>query len=87
MSSSRLQVFVRTGDPCGFNKGHSSTFCVGSRVQQTPEETWRTYRSKHCGNNNKDEDNNPKTLNDKKKFDTYIRKYVIRRKYFIVSKY
>ena len=24
----------------------------------------RTYRPKHCGNNNKDEDNGPKTLND-----------------------
>ena len=25
----------------------------------------RTYRPKPCGNNNKDEDNSPKTLNDK----------------------
>ena len=25
----------------------------------------RTYRPKRCGNNNKDEDNSPKTLNDK----------------------
>ena len=56
---------IRTGDPHGFNKGCSSMFCVGSRVWQTPEEGWRTYWSKHCGNNNKDEDNSSKTLNDK----------------------
>ena len=37
----------------------------GSRVWQTPEEGRRTYRPKRCGNNNKDEDNCPKTLNDK----------------------
>ena len=54
---------IRTGDPCGFNKGHSSKLRVGSRVQQTPEEAWRTYWPKLCGNN--DEDNSPKTLNDK----------------------
>ena len=45
-------------------KGRSSKFCEGSRVRQTPEEGWRTYRAKRCGNN-KDEDNSPKTLNDK----------------------
>ena len=56
---------VRTGDPCGFNKGRSSKFCVGSRVRQTPKEGQRTYRQKRCRNNNKDEDNRPKTLNDK----------------------
>ena len=56
---------MNTGDPCGFNKGHSSKFGEGSRVQQTSEEGWRTYRPKRCGNNNKDEDNSPKTLNDK----------------------
>ncbi len=56
---------IRTGDPNGFNKGSSSKFCVGSRVRQTPEEGRRTYRPKCCGNNNKDEDNSPKTLNDK----------------------
>ena len=54
----------RTGDPCGFNKGHSSKFHVGSRVQQTPDSR-RTYQLKCCGNNNKNEDNSPKTLNDK----------------------
>ena len=36
-----------------------------SWVRQTPEEGWRTYRPKRCGNNNKDEDNSPKNLNDK----------------------
>ena len=47
---------IRTGDPCGFNKGRSSKFREGSRVRQTPEGR-RTYRPKRCGNNNKDEDN------------------------------
>ena len=52
---------IETGDLCGFNKGRSSKFHEGS---QTPEECWRTYRPKR-GNNNKDENNSPKTLNDK----------------------
>ena len=56
---------IRTGDPRGFNKGRNSKFREGSRVRQTPEEGRRTYRPKCCGNNNKDEDNSPKTLNDK----------------------
>ncbi len=42
---------IRTGDP---------------RVRQTPAEGRRTSRPKRCGNNNKDENNSPKTLNDKK---------------------
>ena len=50
---------------CGFNKGRISKFREGSRVRQTPEEGQRTYRPKRLGNNNKDEDNSPKTLNDK----------------------
>ena len=54
---------IRTGDPCGFNKGRSSKFCVGSRVQQTSEEDQRTYWPKRCGSNNKDEDNSLKTTN------------------------
>ena len=56
---------IRTDDPRGFNKSRSSKFREGSRVQQTPEEGRRTYRPKRCGNNNKDEDNSPKTPNDK----------------------
>ena len=56
---------IRTGDPRGFNKGRCSKFREGSRVRQTPEEVRRTYRPKRCGNNSKDEDNSPKTLNDK----------------------
>ena len=55
---------IKTGDPRGFNKGRSSKFRVGSRVRQTPEEDRRTYRQKRC-ENNKDEDNSPKTLYDK----------------------
>ena len=35
-------------------------------VRLTPEEGHRTYRPKRCGNSHKDEDNSPKTLNDKK---------------------
>ena len=59
---------IRTGDPPpGFNKGHSSKFHEGSRVRQTPEECWRTYRPKHCENNNNDEDHSLKTLDDKNK--------------------
>ena len=52
---------IRTGV-----KGCSLKFCVGSWVQQTPEESQRTYQLKHCENNNKNEDNIPKTLYDKK---------------------
>ena len=55
---------IRTGDPRGFNKRRSSKFREGYRVRQTPEEGRRTYRPKRCENNNKDEDNSPKTLND-----------------------
>ena len=62
---------IRTGDPRGFNKGRSSKFREGSRVRQTLEEGWRTYRPKHYRNNNKDEDNSPKTLNDKNQQASY----------------
>ena len=55
---------IRTGDLRQFNKGRSWKFCFVSQVRQTLEEGWRTYRPKRCGNN-KDEDNSPKTLNDK----------------------
>ena len=55
---------IRTGNSCGFNKGRSSKFHVGSRVRQTPGEGRSTYQPKGCGNNNKDKDNSPKTLND-----------------------
>ena len=40
-------------------------FREGSWVRQTLEEGRKTYRPKRCGNNNKDEDNSPETLNDK----------------------
>ena len=56
---------IRTGDLHRSNKGRSSKFREGSRIRQIPEEGWRTYRPKRCGNNNKDEDNSPKTLNEK----------------------
>ena len=57
---------IRTGYSCGFNKGRSSKFREGSRVRKTPKEGQRTYRPKRGGNNNKDEDNSPIVLNDKK---------------------
>ncbi len=61
-----MAIGIRTSSPLGFNKGRSQRFRVGSRVRETPEEGRRTYRPKRCGNeNNKDEDNSPKTLNDK----------------------
>ena len=63
---------IRTGDPHGFNKGRSLKFHDVSWVQQTPEEGQRTYRPKRCGNNNKDEDNSPKTFNDKGKRIVYL---------------
>ena len=57
---------IRASKPCGLNKGHGSKFRVGSQVrQETPEEGQRTYQLKCCDYNNKDEDNSPKTLNDK----------------------
>ena len=56
---------IRTGDPRGINNARSSKFREGSRVLRTPDESRRTYRPKSCRNNNKDEDNSPKTLNDK----------------------
>ena len=57
---------IITGDPGGYNKGRSSKFREGSRVRQIREEGRKTYRPKRCGNNNnnKDEDNSPKTLNE-----------------------
>ena len=57
---------IRASDPRWLNKGRGSKFLVGSQVQQeTPEEGRRTYRPKRSEYNNKDEDNSPKTLNDR----------------------
>ena len=55
---------IRTSDPRGFNIGCSSKFREGSRVRQTLEEGWRTYRPKRWRNSNKDIDNSPKTIID-----------------------
>ena len=49
--------------------------CVGSRVRQTHEEGRRTYRPKRSGNNNKDEENCPKSLNDMNFNQLYINQY------------
>ena len=66
MSCSDSMMVNRASDPHGLDKRCDPKFCVGFQVQQeTPEEGWRTYWSKHCEYNNKNEDNSPKTLNDK----------------------
>ena len=75
---------IRTGDPRGFNKGRSSKFREGSRVRQAPEEDRRTYRPNRCGNNNKDEDNRPKTHNDRKKKNN-IFSYAAKRDKILIS--
>ena len=51
-----------------FTSAHIQIFFFQVRNSQTPEEGRRSYRPKRCGNNNndKDEDNSPKTLNDRK---------------------
>ena len=56
---------IRTGNPHGFNKGRISKFREGSQVRQTPEKDRRRYRPKRYGINNKEENNSPKTINDK----------------------
>ena len=66
------------------NKGYSSKFRVGSWVwQETREGGWRTYQSKSCEYNNKDEDNSPKTLNDKKS--KYQSKYYKQYSYLLTT--
>ena len=67
---------IRTGDLRGFNKGRSSNIREGSRVRQTPEEGRRTYRPKRCGNNYKDENYSPKTLNDKNTNNSFKNSYL-----------
>ena len=42
-----------------------SDFFFFFEIDKIPEESRRTYWPKHCGNNNKEEDNSPKILNDK----------------------
>ena len=68
-----LQANNNTGilSTCTWNQSKQSPlnkslkFFVDSWVwQETPGEGWRTYWPKHCEYNNKDEDNNQKTLND-----------------------
>ena len=55
---------IRASDPRGLNKGRGLKFCVGSRVRQETSEGRKTHWLKR--EYNKDEDNSPKTLNDKK---------------------
>ena len=61
------------------DKRFSLKFRVDSKVlQEILEESQRTHRPKSYRNNNKDEDNSPKTLNDKKRF---------LRKLFVLDRY
>ena len=46
-------------------KGFQTIVFIFIVISTTPEEGRWTYWPKRCGNNNKDEDNNLKTLNDK----------------------
>ena len=63
---------MRTGYPCGLNKGLGSKFHDGSRLrlegsqvqQETPEEGWRAHHPKCSVYNNKDEENRPKNPNN-----------------------
>ena len=56
---------IRTIYSCELNKGFSSKFCAGFRVQhETPEEGQNMHWLKHC-ENNKDEDNSSNTLSDR----------------------
>ena len=58
--------WIRTIYPHGLNKGFSSKFYVGSWVQQeTLEAGLRMHLLKYCEYNNKAEDNNLNTVNDK----------------------
>ena len=57
---------IRASEPHGLNKGCGLKFHVGFWFrQETSEEGWRTHLPKRCEYNDKDEDNSPKTLNDK----------------------
>ena len=57
---------IWASDLHGLNNGRGSKFRVDSRArQETREDGRRTYRPKCCEYNYQDEDNNPKTLNDK----------------------
>ena len=55
---------IRASNLHGLNKGCGLKFHVGSQVWQTPDEGWRIHQPQHC-EYNKDEDNRPKTKNDK----------------------
>ena len=58
---------IRASDSRGLNKGRGSKFRVGSRVQEEiPEESRGKYGPKRCKYKNKNKDNIPKTLNNKK---------------------
>ena len=54
---------IRANDPHGSNKERG---LVHIRVrQETPEEGQKTYRLTRCEYSNEDEDDSPRTLNDK----------------------
>ena len=91
MSSSLLQVFVELGNLAELRTTSfiESTGVAYSDSVRTGDPRGfnkgrRAYRSKRCGNNNKDEDNSPKTLNDKKVF-LLLHKLDSQRKRFLPS--
>ena len=62
--------------------GRGSKFSLGSWVRETSEEGQRIHRPKFSEYNNKEEDNSPKTLNDKNLLassqkDSYYRSLII----------
>ena len=59
---------IRIGNPCGFNKGHSSKKFRGGLC---------------CGNSNKDEDNSLKTLNDKRDSKSFLVNRLINKHYHL----
>ena len=62
---------IRTDDPRGFNKGRSYKFREGSEFDK-PLKKPEDISAKRCRNNHNDEDNCPKTLNDKNQ-NTFMR--------------
>ena len=56
---------IRTIYPCGLNKGFEWKLCMSRIRHEPPEEGRSIHQPKRC-EYNKDEDNSPNTLDDKK---------------------
>ena len=68
-----LEFHVCTINKSAHTKKSLETYRMHLVVRQTPEESRWTYRPKHWGNKNKDEDNSLKTLNDKNTHELFSR--------------